>query len=75
MVRTRVATQPVAKLGVRYASNKPVRKGRKGFLYQATREQPPVTPEEQIRITKRRIMKAERDERVDLTLALTPVKT
>ncbi|KDQ57931.1 hypothetical protein JAAARDRAFT_78424 [Jaapia argillacea MUCL 33604] len=51
------------------------RKGRKGHLYGPKPEHPPVTPEEYVRITKRRISKAERDERMDVTLALTPVKT
>jgi hypothetical protein len=73
-----IGTCPAAfKLGgVRYAASKvPTRKGRKGHLYQASHEHPPPTPQEQVRITRRRIEKAERDERVDLTLALTPVKT
>jgi hypothetical protein len=51
------------------------RKGRKGHLYIADINHPPVTPEEQVRIIKRRIQKAERDERMDITLAMTPVKT
>ena len=36
---------------------------------------PELKAEEQVRITKRRIEKAERDERMDITMALTPVKT
>jgi hypothetical protein len=51
----------------------PLRLG-KGRLY-GPRPHPEVTPEEAIRITKRRVQKAERDERMDITLALTPVKT
>ncbi|EIW77854.1 hypothetical protein CONPUDRAFT_157032 [Coniophora puteana RWD-64-598 SS2] len=34
-----------------------------------------ATAEEKVRIVKRRIEKAERDERMDITMALTPVKT
>lgn len=62
----------------RWASSsvKPIpRKGRKGHLYGPQPSHPPATPEEEVRITKRRITKAERDERMDITLALTPVKT
>lgn len=51
------------------------RQGRKGHLYGPQPSHPAVTPEEAVRITKRRIAKAERDERMDITLALTPVKT
>jgi len=51
------------------------RKGRRGHLYGTTKEHPAPSPEEQVRITKRRIAKAERDERMDITMALTPVKT
>jgi hypothetical protein len=51
------------------------RQGRKGHLYGPRPAHPPPTPEEEVRITKRRISKAERDERMDITLALTPVKT
>lgn len=51
------------------------RKGRKGHLYGPAPSHPPPTPEEEVRITKRRMAKAERDERMDITLALTPVKT
>ena len=50
------------------------RKGRKAHLYIPDKEHYP-TPEEEVRITKRRIQKAERDERMDITLALTPPKT
>lgn len=58
------------------SSSKPSpRKGRKGHLYGPTPSHPPPTPEEEVRITKRRMAKAERDERMDITLALTPVKT
>lgn len=67
----------IPRISKRYASTakpKP-RKGRKGHLYGTTPEHPPVTPEEQVRIIKRRIEKAERDERMDITMALTPVKT
>lgn len=53
----------------------PARKGRKGHLYAPKPSHPTVTLEEAVRITKRRIEKAERDERMDITLALTPVKT
>ncbi|KAH7919671.1 hypothetical protein BV22DRAFT_1074942 [Leucogyrophana mollusca] len=67
----------IPRVSKRYAStakSKP-RQGRKGHLYGQAREHPPVTPEEQVRITRRRIEKAERDERMDITMALTPVKT
>ena len=60
----------------RWASVKPTpRQGRKGHLYGPKPTHPPPTPEEDVRITKRRMVKAERDERMDITLALTPVKT
>ncbi|PSR75148.1 hypothetical protein PHLCEN_2v9291 [Hermanssonia centrifuga] len=36
---------------------------------------PPPTGQENVRIAKRRMAKAERDERIDITKALTPVKT
>ena len=67
-----------SQVGKRWASsaNKPPpRKGRKGHLYGPAPEHPPPTPEEQVRIIKRRIAKSERDERMDITMALTPVKT
>ncbi|KIM87737.1 hypothetical protein PILCRDRAFT_814444 [Piloderma croceum F 1598] len=51
------------------------RKGRKGYLYGTTPTHPAPSPEEELRITRRRISKAERDERMDITIALTPVKT
>ncbi|CAL1702818.1 unnamed protein product [Somion occarium] len=38
-------------------------------------EPPPPSGVEEVKITKRRIGKAERDERMDITLALTPVRT
>ncbi|KAK7679050.1 hypothetical protein QCA50_017994 [Cerrena zonata] len=38
-------------------------------------EPPPPTGREEVKIAKRRISKAERDERMDITLALTPVRT
>lgn len=44
-------------------------------MYGSRKEHPPPTPEEEVRITKRRIAKAERDERMDITMSLTPVKT
>jgi hypothetical protein len=60
----------------RWVSKKPTpRQGRKGHLYGKKATHPPPTPEEAVRITKRRIAKAERDERMDITMALTPVKT
>ncbi|KAJ7730860.1 hypothetical protein DFH07DRAFT_158656 [Mycena maculata] len=49
------------------------RLGRKGFLYLQKTVQT-VKAEEQMRITARRILKAERDERIDITRALTPSK-
>jgi hypothetical protein len=75
MARSCLSLASPAKLGVRHASTLPPRKGRKGKLYQAEVKQLAVTPEERVRITKRRMEKAERDERIDITLALTPVKT
>lgn len=71
MPRTTMPKASVKKLGVRYLS----RMGRKGHLYEEKRPPPMVAPEEMVRIIKRRIQKAERDERMDITLALTPVKT
>ncbi|KAH7914908.1 hypothetical protein BJ138DRAFT_267947 [Hygrophoropsis aurantiaca] len=67
----------IPRVSKRYASTaKPkTRQGRKGHLYGGPAEHPPVSPEEQVRITKRRVEKAERDERMDITMALTPVKT
>lgn len=65
----------VARRWASSASKPPPRKGRKGHLYGPAPSHPPPTPEEEVRITKRRIAKAERDERMDITLALTPVKT
>ncbi|KAJ7119491.1 hypothetical protein C8R44DRAFT_175979 [Mycena epipterygia] len=50
------------------------RLGRKGFLYLQKQAQHHTKPEERVRITARRILKAERDERMDITRALTPVK-
>ncbi|KAJ7641348.1 hypothetical protein FB45DRAFT_899992 [Roridomyces roridus] len=47
--------------------------GRKGLLY-LQKTAPSVKPEEKVRITARRMLKAERDERMDVTHALTPVK-
>lgn len=41
----------------------------------AVQVHPEVTELEKYKIVKRRIMKAEREERMDLTKALTPVKT
>ncbi|KAJ6602480.1 hypothetical protein DFH09DRAFT_1019623 [Mycena vulgaris] len=49
------------------------RLGRKGFLY-LQKSMPAVKPAESARITARRVLKAERDERMDVTHALTPVK-
>lgn len=34
-----------------------------------------ITPEEEVRIARRRMEKAERDERMDITATLTPPKT
>jgi len=69
----------IPRISKRYASTvtpKPqARKGRQGNLNGATQEHQPVTPEEQVRIIKHRIEKAERDEHMDITMALTPVKT
>ncbi|ETW76418.1 hypothetical protein HETIRDRAFT_480544 [Heterobasidion irregulare TC 32-1] len=66
----------IPRLGKRWASTKsPARKGRKGHLFNANHEHPPTPPVELMRHTKRRIAKAERDERMDITLALTQVKT
>lgn len=39
------------------------------------RKEDPVSAEEKTKILHRRIAKAERDERIDITLALTPVRT
>ena len=39
-----------------------------------SRRQPPVTAEEQRRVHLRRTRKSERDERMDITAGLTPVK-
>ncbi|KAJ7475191.1 hypothetical protein B0H11DRAFT_2034470 [Mycena galericulata] len=49
------------------------RLGRKGFLYLQKTAQT-VKPEERLRITARRMLKSERDERMDVTHVLTPVK-
>ncbi|KAJ7640169.1 hypothetical protein B0H17DRAFT_994872 [Mycena rosella] len=63
-----------AKFDLERAGNKPSpRLGRKGFLYLQKTAQS-IRPEEEVRITARRILKAERDERMDVTVALTPVK-
>lgn len=35
---------------------------------------PPTTKAEQMKVTQRRMSKAERDERMDITMALTPPK-
>jgi hypothetical protein len=51
------------------------RQGRKGHLYRPDPVPHGPTPEEQVRIIKRRVQKAERDERMDLTIAITPPKT
>ncbi|KAJ6589084.1 hypothetical protein B0H19DRAFT_1014188 [Mycena capillaripes] len=57
------------------ASQKPSpRLGRKGFLYLQKTAPKAVKPEERLKITARRMVKAERDERMDVTAALTPVK-
>ncbi|KAG2155346.1 uncharacterized protein EDB93DRAFT_1130268 [Suillus bovinus] len=65
----------IPRISKRYASTaKPKHKpwkATKGI----TPQRQPVSPEEQARIIKRRIEKAERDERMDITMALTPVKT
>ncbi|KAJ7262783.1 hypothetical protein B0H12DRAFT_1047526 [Mycena haematopus] len=56
-------------------ANKPSpRLGRKGFLYLQKTAPRAVPPPERVKIVARRIMKAERDERMDITHALTPVK-
>lgn len=51
------------------------RKGRKGHLYRIDPVPHGPSAEEQVRIMKRRVQKAERDERMDITLAITPPKT
>ncbi|KAG2148815.1 hypothetical protein DEU56DRAFT_909130 [Suillus clintonianus] len=68
----------IPRISKRYASTaKPNPKSRKGTkgLNGATPQRQPVSPEEQARAVQRRIEKAERDERMDITMALTPVKT
>ncbi|KAJ6510433.1 hypothetical protein C8R45DRAFT_814906, partial [Mycena sanguinolenta] len=50
------------------------RLGRKGFLYLQKTAPRAVRPEERVKIVARRMIKAERDERMDITHALTPVK-
>jgi hypothetical protein len=65
----------IPRISKRYASTaKPKPKPRKG-TNGVTPGHKSVSPEEQARIIKRRIEKAERDERMDITMALTPVKT
>ncbi|KAJ6617948.1 hypothetical protein B0H10DRAFT_2218120 [Mycena sp. CBHHK59/15] len=55
------------------ASRKPSPKMvRKGLQY-LQKTAPVVKPEERVRITARRMLKAERDERMDITSALTPI--
>ncbi|KAF8170730.1 hypothetical protein K438DRAFT_1773669 [Mycena galopus ATCC 62051] len=49
------------------------RLGRKGFLYLQKTAPRAVKPAERVKIVARRMMKAERDERVDVTHALTPI--
>lgn len=49
------------------------RKGRIGPIYRV-KQIPKLSPEETIRVLARRMAKAERDERVDLTIALTQPK-
>lgn len=68
----------IPRISKRYAStakpNPNVRKGTKD-IRGVTPGRQTVSPEEQARIVKRRVEKAERDERMDITMALTPVKT
>lgn len=65
----------IPRISKRYASTaKPKPKPRKSTKGVHGGHQP-VSPEEQARIIRRRIEKAERDERMDITMALTPVKT
>ncbi|KAJ7159829.1 hypothetical protein C8R43DRAFT_1063933 [Mycena crocata] len=47
---------------------------RKGLLFLNKQPRTQVKPAEQLRITARRMAKAERDERMDVTHSLTPVK-
>ncbi|KAL0948180.1 hypothetical protein HGRIS_010791 [Hohenbuehelia grisea] len=54
---------------------RPKTKGKTGFMKGPHQHSQDHTPEEVVRIIARRIAKAERDERVDMTLALTPVRT
>lgn len=51
------------------------RKGRKGHLFRAEPAPHVPTPEETVHIIRRRVQKAERDERMDITIAITPPKT
>lgn len=51
------------------------RAGRKGHMYGPPIQHPGPSKEEQVRIITRRMVKAERDERVDITLSLSEVKT
>ncbi|OCH87743.1 hypothetical protein OBBRIDRAFT_889572 [Obba rivulosa] len=67
-------SQASKRAGRRLASTT-VRQGRKGHLYVEPSDPLPPTPEEAVKITVRRVKKAERDERMDVTLSLTPVKT
>ncbi|KAJ7471837.1 hypothetical protein FB451DRAFT_1134587 [Mycena latifolia] len=63
-----------AQMNAENASKKQgARLGRKGFLY-LQKKAVSLRPEELVRITARRVLKAERDERMDVTQALTPVK-
>jgi hypothetical protein len=68
----------IPRISKRYASTaKPKPNARKGTkdVRGVTPGRQTVSPEEQARIIKRRVEKAERDERMDITMALTPVKT
>jgi len=67
----------IPRISKRYASTaNPKLKARKGPNDHGPMPNPhTVSPEEEVRIIKRRIEKAERDERMDITMALTPVKT
>ncbi|KAJ7902709.1 hypothetical protein B0H14DRAFT_1145066 [Mycena olivaceomarginata] len=56
-------------------ANRPTpRLGRKGFLFLQKSAPSAAKPPERVKIVARRMVKAERDERMDVTHALTPVK-
>ncbi|KAJ7334742.1 hypothetical protein DFH08DRAFT_292391 [Mycena albidolilacea] len=57
-----------------HASRPTPRLGRKGFLFLQKSAPNAAKPPERVKIVARRMVKAERDERMDVTHALTPVK-